>query len=136
MRRLIFAALLTPLVAALSLSACGDDDLTGSGVDLSGSYELAEVTFLGQTVTPPEATGTATLTTNTYSFNVSIFVDPPGLVQIMDQGTYSASGDQWTRESSDTGTQATGTFSLTGTTLTVNTTLSGFQVEAVWERTS
>lgn len=136
MRRFVFAVLVAPVTIALATSGCGSDELEGVGIDLSGTYDLEQVTISGEVVTPPDANGTATLTATTYSININVFITGVGLVQIMDQGTYSTSGNQWMQESLDTGTQAVGTFSLSGDLLIVNTTLSGVDVEAEWRRTS
>jgi len=121
-------------------AACGDDDPVSPPVetDLSGTYELVSLTQAGVTIGPPVATGTLVATQTTYSIDLTV-PDPdnpmgPG-VNTVDSGTYSTNGDGWTQESSNTGLQGVGTFSLQGGTLTVDVTTAGIEVLTVWSST-
>lgn len=124
------------VVAVVLIGGCGDDETTAPTVDLSGTYELVSATFAGQTVTPPIATGTAILTATTYDIDITVTIPTQQPIVISDEGTYSTSGNTWTQESSTTGGQAVGSFTLVGDVLTVDSVLAGMQVRAVWRRTA
>ena len=143
MTRRSLRALLPLAVLALGLTAaCSSDDDNGTDppdqTDLSGTYELVSLTQAGSTVAPPIATGTLVLTQTTYSIDLTVPNpdDPfgPG-INTLDNGTYSTDGSDWTQESSTTGLQGVGTFTLQGNTLTVNVTTVGIEVLTVWNKT-
>lgn len=116
------------VAASVVLGAVGcSDSTTGPSVNLSGSYSLVSIQFPPQpAVTPPNATGTFTLTATTYTLHL---VTPQGTVD--DNGTYTISGSNWSQSSTITG-QATGTYTLSGSTLTVNATAQGVTSISVW----
>ncbi len=119
-------------IAVLLAAGCGDES-TGPSVDLTGTYDLESVTFPGQQpLTPPTAVGTLVLTQTTYDVNITIATNPPQ--QVSDQGEYSTSGNTWSQTSSVNGSQAVGNYTLSGTRLTVNTTLQGLPIVSVWLR--
>jgi len=119
------------LSALVLVAACGgdsNDDGGGTAQDLSGAYTLAspnglQVTFIGASPTTVAATGTATLTANTYSITIES-ADPIFGPQFAGTrtGTYTATGTTssgtWTQEEDGSGTQLLGTYtfdSATGT---------------------
>ena len=131
------------VVALVGLAgACGSDDDSGTDppqqTDLSGNYELVSFTQAGFTLAPPVATGTLVTTQTTYSISIT-HPDPDDLLgpplTTVDSGTYSTSGSTWTQESSQTGLQGVGTFTLEGTTLTVDVTTARIEVLTVWSKT-
>ncbi len=129
------------LAVALIGMACSDDDSPNEppGTDLSGTYELVSLTQGGNTIGPPLATGTLVLTQTTYSIDLNVPNpdDPFGPpVNTVDSGTYSTSGSNWTQESSETGLQGVGTFTLQGGTLTVNVTTAGLEVLTIWSEST
>lgn len=82
---------------------------------LPGVFQLVSLTQGGNTIGPPLATGTLVLTQTTYSIDLNVPDpnDPFGPpVNTVDSGTYSTSGSNWTQESSETGLQGVGTFTL------------------------
>ena len=139
------------IVLGLAVAGCSDDDPAGPNgggapPDLSGTYDLASFTSVltgGLTLTPPIVSGTFTLTqTNvagdeaTGSLTVSITVpDGTGGTQtINDGGTFKVRGDG-TWEQTGNAVQGTGTFTLVGSTLTVNVTSPATAVStSVWQR--
>jgi hypothetical protein len=143
-RRPLRALLPLAIVALVGLTgSCSSDDDNGTNppaeTDLSGTYELVSFTQGGTTLGPPLATGTLVATQTTYSITIT-HPDPadpfgPPLTTI-DEGTYSTDGNNWTQESSNTGLQGVGTFSLQGATLTVDVTTAGIEVLTVWNRTN
>jgi hypothetical protein len=117
--------------ASVVLGAIGcSDSSTSPNVNLSGTYSLVSIQFPPQAaVTPPNATGTFTLTATTYTLHLVI----QGQGTVDDTRTYTISGSSWSQSSSTTG-QATGTYSLTGSTLTVNATAQGVTSVSVWQK--
>jgi len=111
--------------------ACSSSTAPAS-VDLSGTYGLVSIQFgTGTTVlTPPTETGNLSLNATTYNLTLS------GAVPETDTGTYSISGSNWSQQSSTTGTQSTGTYTLSGTQLTVTTVQQGITVVSVWQKQS
>lgn len=133
--RSLSSVVFTIAVASLTLTGCDDAVTTSESPDLSGSYELESITFEGQpTLEPPAASGTLQLTDTTYDVDIEIQTQQ-GTQQIMDNGTYSISGDTWTQESNVTDVQSTGTFDFDGTFLTVSVETQGQQVQNVWRKT-
>ena len=59
-----------------------------------------------------------------------------GQVPEQDTGTYSISGPNWSQQSSVNGTQSVGTYTLSGTQLTVTTVQQGITVVSVWQKQS
>lgn len=117
-------------VASVALGAIGcSNSSTGPSVSLSGTYSLVSIQFPPQpAITPPNATGTFTLTATTYTLHLAT---PQGTVD--DNGTYTINGSNWSQSSTTTG-QATGTYSLNGSTLTVNATGQGVTSISVWQK--
>jgi len=139
-RRSLRALLPLAIVALVGLAgACGGDDDDPAGpveTDLSGDYVLVSVTQGGITVGPAEgATGTLAVTQTRYTLSVTV-PSPTGPITTEDTGTYATDGDTWTQESDNAGGfQGVGTFSLVGTTLTIDVTTAGVQVLSVWNLT-
>ncbi len=139
-RRPLRAILALAIVAVVGVAGgCGGDDDEPTGpveTDLSGNYELVSVTQGGVTLTPAQgATGTLVVTRTNYTLDITI-PGPTGPVNTVDTGTYQTDGDTWTQESDNAGGfQGIGTFSLVGTTLTIDVTTAGVQVLSVWSRT-
>jgi hypothetical protein len=118
-------------VLTLCAAACSDNSPTQPSASLAGTYSLVTFAFVvqGQEQPVPGATGTFTLTATTYTLNLTV----PGQGTLNDTGTYSISGSQWSQSSTTTG-QATGTFSLNGTLLTVDATSQGTETISVWQK--
>lgn len=117
-------------VASVALSASGCSNSTGPSVNLSGTYSLVSIQFPPQPVLiPPTATGTFTLTATTYTLHLVLQGQPP----VDDNGTYSLNGTSWSQSSTITG-QASGTYSVSGNTLTVNATAQGVTSISVWQK--
>ena len=116
---------------ALGGGACSSTTAPAS-VDLSGTYGLVSIEFGAGTaaLTPPTETGSFSLNATTYNLTLS------GAVPETDTGTYSISGSNWSQQSSTTGTQATGTYALSGIQLTVTTIQGGVTVVSVWQKLS
>lgn len=142
MRRRPFRALLPLAIVALVgvAGACGGDDDEPAGpveTDLSGDYLLVSVTQGGVTVGPAQgATGTLVATQTRYTIDITV-PGPTGPINTVDTGTYQTNGNAWTQESDNAGGfQGVGTFSLVGTTLTIDVTTAGVQVLSVWNQTN
>jgi hypothetical protein len=98
----------------VALTGCGDSTLPTMPTDLSGSYNLQSIQINGQT----EASSNGTLQLGTSSYDLALTLN--GQVQPEDVGTYQLGNpDTWIQNSTTTGIQSTGTFSLVGSTLTV-----------------
>lgn len=129
-RRMLCAA----AAAAIALGgvACSNSTAPSTPVDLSGTYDLASISISGQPI--PNSTGTFSLTTSTYDLQLTL----AGQVQPEDQGTYTATGTSqsgtWSQKSSTSSTQATGTYALSGNTLTVNVTSPQPVSVSVWQK--
>src|SRR5689334_3494851 len=99
------------IVAVLAMCAgCGSDNSpTQPGASLAGTYSLTSFSYVvqGQKQAVPGATGSFTLTANSYTLDLTI----PGQGSLHDSGTYSVSGSTWNQSSTTTG-QATGTYAL------------------------
>lgn len=150
MRRTHFARTLPTLaVALLALTAgCSDDDEGGTnpppGTDLSGTYTLVSVQQGGEDA--PECgpslgcTGTLTLTATRYTLELTTpdpddpLGSPP--ITIVDTGTYTTSGNEWTQTSDGNLPQSVGTYTLQGNTLRVDATSAGIRVISRWNKTS
>jgi hypothetical protein len=137
-------SILVPLVAVMVFAGCSDDEGPMNVVpppDLSGTYDLSSFTQAGVTLNPPIVNGTiiVTETSRTGSvaagdYNIDI-TTPAGPVQ--DQGTYSidSSDGSWSQDSSTLGFQSIGTFSLVGSTLTVEVTAPAAAANtSVWQK--
>lgn len=119
--------------AALALgSVACSGTTTAPLVDLSGTYGLVSIQFgTGTTaLTPSTETGSLSLSTTTYDLTLS------GAQPETDSGTYSTSGSNWNQQSSVNGTQSVGTYTLSGTTLSVSTMQGGVAVVSVWQKLS
>jgi len=128
-RRALLSAVL--LAVASATVACSDDETTGPGVDLSGTYDLQQFTQPpNPTLGPPIATGTLVLTATNYQVQVNVQGSNP----INDNGTYSVSGGQWQQTSSVSAIQSVGTYTLASGTLTVVATTQGITTTTVWQR--
>jgi hypothetical protein len=124
-----FRASLAVAMAVLVL-ACGDNTSPAGPVDLTGSYVLQSATVGGSTV--PNSSGTLVLTGATY--DISLVLN--GQVQPEDVGTYLVSGvDGWSQHSTSSGSSASGTFSVAGTTLTISYSFPSSRI-LVWNRTT
>ena len=124
--------LLFALAAGMMLASWGCTSTTAPSADLSGTYGLVSIQF-GQSaavLTPPNEEGSFALSTTTYNLSLT------GAVPETDSGTYSATGTTWSQVSSTGGTQSTGSYSLSGTILTVSTVQQGVTVIAVWQKLS
>lgn len=148
-RRLFAGSLPALLVAWLAMTAgCSDDDGNGGtnpppGTDLSGTYTLVSVQ---QGAGTPQCgpslgcTGTLTLTATRYTLELTTpdpddpLGSPP--ITIVDTGTYTTSGNEWTQTSDGNLPQSVGTYTLQGNTLTVAATSAGILVTSVWNKTS
>ncbi|HUL69067.1 MAG TPA: hypothetical protein VLT17_02380 [Gemmatimonadales bacterium] len=137
---------------ALSIAGCSSSTSNNGGgggtpgPDLSGNYDLVSIAQAGGApVTPPNATGTLTLTqtsTNhgTYAVDLTIAGAPP--THVVDNGTYQQKHvngiDSLYQVSSGALGQQVGTYTFkdnTGVgmdTLLVNVTAQGIPVTTVW----
>jgi len=118
--------------AAITLGAAAcSNSTTAPAVDLSGTYGLVSIQFgPPPALTPPTETGTLSLSATQYNLTLS------GAQPESDSGTYSISGSSWSQQSSVNGTQSVGTYSLSGTTLTVTTVQGGITVVSAWQKQS
>ena len=126
-----------PIVAALVwaiASACGSDSTaptTGNSA-LIGTYDLVSVTFQNQQpIGPPAANGVLVLADSTYIVSLTI---PPDTTPVVDSGTYTVSGNNWSQASKVQPVQSVGTYSLSHDTLSVNVTTLNMQVATVWTK--
>ncbi len=117
---------------ALGGGACSSTTAPAS-VDLSGTYGLVSIQFgTGTTaLTPPTETGSFSLNATTYSLTLSGAVNRDGHGDLFDQREQLEPGIVTT-----TGTQSTGTYTLSGTQLTVTTIQGGVTVVSVWQKLS
>jgi hypothetical protein len=122
-----FAGLLA-VGAAVALTACSDTTQPPLTTDLSGSYNLQSIAIAS--VTEPNSNGTLQLTTSGYDLALTV----NGQIQPEDVGTYGiGSPNTWTQSSTTTGIVSFGTFSSTGSTLTVTLT-SPQSIVLVWTK--
>jgi hypothetical protein len=123
--------------AALAIAfACtsSTDNNCGSGTppSLVGSYSLQSYTIGISTLTPPQASGTLRFYPSAYSVSLTVAGQP-----VADTGSYVITGSRCISQSSLNGNpQFVGTFSLSGTTLTVTGTAAGQAVASQWTKTS
>jgi hypothetical protein len=128
---------LAVLVAAAGLvwvAACSSSSSTTAtaNVSLAGTYTLKSFSEAGQDLSQV-ASGTAALTSDTYSVNIQFAgnVAPA----IVDSGSYTATAaGSFSQTSKVTGQQATGTYTNTNGVLTVNITAQGVPVVQVWQK--
>ncbi|WP_419934013.1 hypothetical protein [Candidatus Palauibacter sp.] len=146
--------LFVPVVVATLVAGCGGDDTTEPEPpavqpppNLSGTYSLVSLVGAitgGNTLAPPIAVGTFTLTqssatgdTATGSLSLDITVTNPldgSVIPIMDQGTFTVRSDG-TWEQTGQLAQNLGTYTLAGNVLTVNVTEPAANVSTtVWQR--
>lgn len=142
--------LCTLLAGALAIG-CGDDDPAEppgqTPPDISGTYSLqsfsSAVLTAGNVLTPPAVSGTLTLQQSagsgseamgSFSIDVTVPDASGGSNQVVDQGSYTVRADgSW--EQAGQVFQGTGTFALSGSTLTVNVTQPALNVStSVWRR--
>lgn len=143
MRRI--RSILVPLVAVALFAGCSDDEGPMNVLpapDLSGTYDLTSFTQGGVTLTPAtgasgtiiiaETSRSGSTAQGTYDLDITT---PAG--QVLDNGTYSidASDGSWSQDSSLQPLQAVGTFSLVGSTLTVEVTAPAIAANTtVWQK--
>jgi len=107
--------LVLPLI--VGLAACSDSSLAPLPTDLSGSYNLQSIQI--SSVTEPSSNGTLQLGTSSYDLALTI----NGQIQPEDVGTYAIGNpNTWVQTSTTTGVQSFGSFSLSGSTLTITLT--------------
>ena len=123
---LAFAAACT---SSTSSNSCG----SGSPPALTGTYSLVSYTIGGTTITG--VSGQLQLNANgTYVANV-VLPAPTGLQH--DSGAYAIQGASCISENSALGNpQFVGTFTLTGTTLTLTGTVAAQAAVFVWSKTA
>jgi len=136
------------LTVAFAALGCGDDNpqAPGGGApapDLSGTYTMVSFTQGGVTVTPPVVMGTFMLTqtassgtsaSGTVSVDITVPDGSGGFNNIVDTGTYTIDSDgSWMQTGNIT--SASGTFSLSGGTLTVEATQPAIAANTtVWQK--
>jgi len=104
------------LALIVGLAAC-DSSLAPLPTDLSGSYNLQSIQI--SSVTEPSSNGTLQLGTSSYDLALTI----NGQIQPEDVGTYAIGNpNTWVQTSTTTGVQSFGSFSLSGSTLTITLT--------------
>lgn len=120
------------------LAACGEDAVSPEpAAELAGSYDLSSVQIGSEPpMEPPVADGSLVLTRQG-RYELEVVVDPPDSpgVEIVDEGTFEASGDSWAQESTVDGTQAIGTYELEGPRLAIDVTIRGLRIRTEWIRT-
>ncbi|HXY68728.1 MAG TPA: hypothetical protein VEH62_04725 [Gemmatimonadales bacterium] len=106
-------------------SNCG----SGTPPSLVGTYALQSLTIGAATpLTPPAETGTLRFHASTYAIALA------GALAQADTGNYTVTGSSCIAENGLY--QFTGTFNLSGTTLTVSGAQSNQAVASVWTKTS
>jgi hypothetical protein len=116
------------LALIVGVAACSDSSLPPLPTDLSGSYNLQSIQIAS--VTEPSSDGTLQLGTSSYDLALTI----NGQIQPEDVGTYAiGSPNSWVQTSTTTGVQSLGSFSLSGSTLTVTLT-SPESIVLVWTK--
>jgi len=116
------------LALIVGVAACSDSSLAPLPTDLSGSYNLQSIQIAS--VTEPSSDGTLQLGTSSYDLALTI----NGQIQPEDVGTYAiGSPNSWVQTSTTTGVQSLGSFSLSGSTLTVTLT-SPESIVLVWTK--
>ena len=128
------------VAVALLASACGsDNNSTAPNItpqEVQGGWTLVSFTQGGNTLVPPDATGTLALTLTTYALDITL---PPPIGEEADTGTYTISGTTWSQTSTaaaNGGVQSQGTAALSANqdTLSVNVTTQNQQVATTWVR--
>jgi hypothetical protein len=117
--------------SSTSTNACG----SGTPPAIAGTYSLESYDIGGTLITAPPASGQLRLNANkTYGVNLTL---PAPTGAVADSGTYAIQGASCISQSSVLGQpQFVGTFTLTGTTLTVSGTAGGQAAASVWTKTS
>lgn len=125
------------LAAAAACKSSTSSNACGSGTPpaVTGVYTLASYDIGGTLITAPPASGELRLNADgTYGVNLTL---PPPTGAISDSGTYAIQGASCISQSSVLGQpQFVGSFTLTGSTLTVSGTAGGESVASVWTKTS
>jgi len=133
--KVLLRSLLVPVFAAVVAAGCSSDDPNPTNPiegppDLTGDYVLVTITQAGITLGPPAATGSFTMNqTSSSDTEASGTVDldltlPDGMGgqnNIVDSGTYTIRSDG-TWEQDFPLQQATGTYAIVGSDLTVTVT--------------
>lgn len=136
-------------LAVLSSGCGGDDgpaDVPDPPPDLTGTYDLVSFSSAvtgGATLTPPAVSGTATLqqspangseASGSIGYEMQVPDGEGGVQTIADQGTYTVRTDgSWEQEGRLV--QGIGTFSLSGSTLTIQVTEPALAVSTlVWRK--
>jgi len=116
-----------------SSNSCG----SGTPPSLIGSYSLTSYTIGSTTIPNPPANGTLVFTAAKYTVNLSLPNGTGGTAVIADSGTYAITGASCISETSSTGLPTfTGTFTLSGSTLSVSGTAGGQAAGSTWAKTS
>jgi hypothetical protein len=118
---------------ALGASGCSDSTAPATTPPTPGTYSLTSFAFVsqGSKQPVPGTTGTLILTATTYNVTIAV----PGQGSTTDQGTWSASGGQWSQASSNPqGPQSTGTYTFVSNVLTVDATAGGVETVSVWQK--
>jgi hypothetical protein len=127
--------LLASAVAALVVGCGSDNSGPSNPAPPAGTYALVSIQNPPNTtiLTPPVATGSLVLDATTYNVTIAIQGQDP----VVDQGTYSISGSNWTQTSTtNQGVQSTGTFTYNQGTgvLSVDVTVVGVRTISVWQK--
>jgi len=127
--------LLSSAVTALVVGCSSDNTAPSNPAPPAGTYALVSIQNPPNTttLTPPAATGSLVLGATTYDVTISIVGQDP----VVDQGTYSISGSNWTQTSTtNQGVQSTGTFTYNqgSGVLSVDVTVVGVRTISVWQK--
>jgi hypothetical protein len=120
------------LLILTGILAAGCSDTAGpTAAGLVGTYALVSLAQPpAPTLTPPQATGTLVLAKSRYDLTI----DLQGQSSLTDAGTYAIAGNTWSQASDDGQTRSTGTYTLSGRTLTLHLTTQGIQSTTVWQQ--
>jgi hypothetical protein len=114
------------LAAAWVVGACGGDSGGTGNSQLpppAGTYDLVSIAFPPQpAVGPPAFTGTLTLTGAAYTVLITQVLPGPPATVVADTGTFTASGGNWSQNSSTGLPQSVGTYTFSKDTLDVSVT--------------
>ena len=122
------------LASVFTLAACSDDNSDDADQDLSGDYVVTGFgsTTDGSTPVVTDASGTATLSFDTYDISIDANLAAP-YPSVVSTGTYTAKQSGTFTQDGTTSiggapafaTQCTGTWVISGVVLTLDTTCSG-----------